>query len=132
MNFFFPAPAISVQITASQDTPMLGQSYSLTCGITGAANLNPSITYQWTNNNGAQMGTAEILSFSSFRLSDAGQYTCQATVGSPYLNDNITMTNTHDIRIQSKFGYILVHECRWVTVDEHVTAYLETCNLVSI
>jgi PKD repeat protein len=106
---------------------MLGQSYSLTCGVTGAANLNPSITYQWTNNNGAQIGTNEVLSFASFSFSDAGQYTCRATVSSPYLNNDITMTNTHDVRIQSKFGYILVHVCRcilWATVDEHVTAYL--------
>jgi hypothetical protein len=111
MNFFFPAPAISVPITASPDTPVLGQSYSITCGVTGAENLNPSITYQWTNNSGAQIGTNEVLSFSSFRFSDAGQYTCQATVGSPYLNDDITTTNTHDVRIQSKFGYILVATC---------------------
>jgi hypothetical protein len=105
--------------------------------VTGAENLNPSITYQWTNNNGTQVGTAEVLSSSSFRLSDAGQYTCRAAVGSPLLNDDINMTNTHDVRIQSKFGYILVHVCRWVTVlvDEHVgvcqlpvTAYLETCS----
>jgi hypothetical protein len=141
MNFFFPAPAISVQITASPDTPVLGQSYSLTCGVTGADNLNPSITYQWTNNNGAQIGTDRVFSFSSFRLSDAGQYTCQAAVSSLYLNNDITITNTHDVRIQSKFGYILVHVCRWVTVDKHagvchsyyactpVPAYLQDRNM---
>ena len=107
MNFFFPAPAISVPITASQATPVLGQIYSLTCDVTGAENLSPSITYQWTKNNGNQIGTNENFSFSSLRLSDAGQYTCRATVSSPYLSGDITMTGTHDIRIQSKFGCIL-------------------------
>ena len=43
---FLLAPAISVGITTS-GAPVLGQSgYSLTCGVTGAENLSPSITYQ--------------------------------------------------------------------------------------
>ena len=103
---FFPAPAISVQITAS-GPPLLGQnSYSLTCGVTGAENLNPSITYQWTKNNGTLAVGADphVLSFSPLRLSDAGRYTCQATVSSPYLNNNITMINSQDVTLQSEFN----------------------------
>ena len=63
---------------------MLGESgYYLTCGVTVTGAANPSITYQWTKNNGTQtqVGTDRVLSFSPLRLSDAGQYTCQATVG---------------------------------------------------
>ena len=86
---------------------VLGQGgYSLTCDltVTGAENLNSSITYQWTKNNGTQtlVGADRVLSFSSLRLSDAGQYTCQATVSSPYLNNDITIMDTHDVRLQSK------------------------------
>ena len=85
----------------------MGQSgYSLTCGVNGAENLNSSITYQWIKNNGIPtilVGTNEVLSFSSLRLSDAGRYTCQATVSSPYLNNDITMTNIQDVRLQSKY-----------------------------
>ena len=83
----------------------MGQSdYSLICGITGAENLNPSITYQWTKNNGTQtqVGTDIVLSFSPLRLSDAGQYTCQATISSPYLNNNIIMMDTQDVRLRSE------------------------------
>ena len=92
---------------------MLGQSdYSLTCGVIGAGNLNPSITFQWTKNNGTQTqiqvgADPRVLSFSPLRLSDAGQYTCQTTVSSPYLNSDITVMGTQDVRIQSKFGCIL-------------------------
>ena len=86
---------------------MLGQSYSLTCDVTGAENLSPSITYQWTKNNGTQVGTDGVLSFSPLRLSDAGRYTCQPTVSSPSLSGDITMTDAHDVRIQSKFGCVL-------------------------
>ena len=80
---------MSVQITSS-GPPSLGQSgYSLTCDVTGAENLNSSITYQWTKDNGTQTqiqvgGDPRVLSFSPLRLSDAGQYTCQVTVSSPY------------------------------------------------
>ena len=98
---------------------MLGQSdYSLTCGVTGAENLDPSITYQWTKNNGTltqiQVGAdPRVLSFSSLRFADAGRYTCQATVSSPYLNNDITMTDSQDITLQSEFSYIIIisHLC---------------------
>ena len=105
--FYFPAPALSLLITASR-TPMLGQSYSLTCHVSGAEHLSPSITYQWTKNNGTQTlirvgDDLEILSFSSLRLSDAGQYTCQATISSPYLNNDITMALQDIITLQSEF-----------------------------
>ena len=105
---------------------MLGQSgYSLTCGVNGAENLNSSITYQWTKNNGTQtqiqVGTdPSFLLFSSLRLSDAGRYTCQVTVSSPYLNNDITMTGSQDIIIlQSEFSYnisllcILLYHNKW-------------------
>ena len=87
---------------------MLGQSgYSLTCDVTGAENLNPSITYWWTKNNGTQTqvqvaADPSVLSFSPLRLSDAGRYTCRATVSSPYLNSDITMMDTQDITLQSE------------------------------
>ena len=104
-----PAPDISVQITTSGD-PVVGQSgYSLTCGIIGTGNLSPSMTYQWTKNDGTQTiqvgADPRVLSFSPLRLSDAGRYTCQATVTSTYLNSGITRTNTQDVTLQSEFSY---------------------------
>ena len=85
---------------------MLGQNgYSLACTVSGTNRLNPSIIYQWTKNNGSQTQIqVEVLSFSPLRLSDAGRYTCQATVSSPYLNENIIMmsSNSHDIMFQSE------------------------------
>ena len=86
---------------------MVGQSgYSLACDVTviGADAGNPSITYQWTKSNGTQtqVGTDRVLSFSPLRLSDAGRYTCQATV-SPC---NITKMDTQDVTLQSELNYI--------------------------
>ena len=89
---------------------MLGQSYSLTCGVNGTGNLNASITYQWTKNNGTQTqiqvgADPAVLFFSPLNLSDAGQYTCQVTVSysSPFLYDIIvTMNGSQTITIRSK------------------------------
>ena len=82
---------------------MLEQSgYSLICGTTV---VNPSITYQWTKNDGSQtiqVGTDRVLSFSPLRLSDAGRYTCQATVTSPC---SVTKMDTQDVTLQSEFNY---------------------------
>ena len=71
---------------------MLGQNgYSLTCSVNGADNLIPTITYQWTKNNGTQTQiqvrtNSNTLSFSHLRLADAGQYTCSVTVRSAYVS----------------------------------------------
>ena len=80
---------------------MLGQNgYSLTCNVAVDASLN-SITYQWTKNNGTQtqIGTDRVLSFSPLRLSNAGRYTCQATVNPC----SITRMDTQDVTLQSEF-----------------------------
>ena len=81
------------------------------CTVSGAENLNPSITYQWTKNNGTQtqiqVGTYQVLSFSPLRLSDAGRYTCQATVRSSYLNNNITVTDSQNVTFQSESNLVV-------------------------
>ena len=90
---------------------MVGQSgYNLTCGVTNSGAENPTITYQWTKNNGThtpvQVGTDRVLSFSPLRLSDAGRYTCQATaVSSPC---SITKMDTHCVTLQSEFSYTIM------------------------
>ena len=95
---------VNVEITTN-GTKVLGESgYSLTCDVTvtGADAGNPSITYQWTKNNGTQtqVGTDRVLSFSPLRLSDAGRYiyTCQATAGPC----NIIEMDTQDVTLQSE------------------------------
>ena len=105
---FFPAPVVTVQIIAN-GAPVLEQNgYSLTCTVSGTNRLSPSIAYQWTKNNGTQtqiqVGADNVLSFSPLRLSDAGQYTCQATIRSPYLNNDITMmsSNLQNIMLQGE------------------------------
>ena len=84
---------------------MLGQNgYILTCRVFVSDYYCPSITYQWTKNNVTiiQLGSLpNILSFSPLRLSDAGQYTCQANISSFRINNVIIVMGSQDIHIQS-------------------------------
>ena len=77
--------------------------YSLTCTITGAGGLTDAgamVTYLWLK-NGAVVSdqTMATLSFSPLAISDAGSYTCQATVTSSLLSEPITTNSTNSIDI---------------------------------
>ena len=89
---------------SSPPIPLL--NYVFTCRLFGAENLNPSITYQWTKDNGTQIqvGTnSSILSFFLLRLSDAGGYSCQGTVTSNYIGYTINLTtDTQEVGFQGK------------------------------
>ena len=97
-------------VTANLNEPlMVGQTgNTLTCDVSGANNLNPTITYQWTRNDGSTQtpfGTnSNTLILSPLRLSNAGDYTCSVTVSSTLLNnDIITSSGTPQrVMIQSE------------------------------
>ena len=95
-----PDPAITVRVTSgSVATPMVESMYSLTCTVIGAERLTDvgaMVTYQW-HKNGAVVSdqTMATLSFSSLTFSDAGGYTCQATVISSLLSDPITTASSN-------------------------------------
>ena len=94
-------------VTANLNEPlMVGQTgNTLTCGVSGANNLNPMITYQWTRNDQPVPGaTSNTFNFSPLRLSQAGVYTCRATVGSSLLSRDINVNagNTQTVTIQSE------------------------------
>ena len=73
---------VSVQINDSTSTSLIvGQNYTLTCRVHGT---DSTVTaYQWMKNGTLLSNEMQAtLSFSSIRLSDAGQYTCEVTVKS--------------------------------------------------
>ena len=88
---------VNVVITPSAvDTPTAGQTFSLNCTVTGIT--NPAI-YQWFDNNGTQLATVSELQFSPLRVSDAGLYTCQATVG------GVMLENSATVNVNRKYWY---------------------------
>ena len=112
---FFVAPLITVKVTSNLNTPlMVGQTDKiLTCDVSGADNLNPTIAYQWTKDDGhtqTQVGTNSNLTLSSLRFSHIGDYTCNVTVNSTLLNSNISTTsdNSQRVMIQSELNHLTI------------------------
>ena len=73
------------------DTPTVGESYSLKCTVF-VANISgyvASYLIQWRKDGNALAGeTAALLSFSPFRPSHGGRYTCEVTVGNAMFNEH--------------------------------------------
>ena len=97
-------PTLSVNITSKGSIITGGQAFSLKCTISGVEALNPILTYQWIKSNSTgrmQVGSnTSTLSFSSLRLSDAGQYSCQVIVSS---FDALNVTSApFDVHLQGK------------------------------
>ena len=101
------APPVPVQISDGGVTPTAGENnYLLMCSVSGAENLNPTITYRWIKNSGTQVGTnSSNLSFTPLRLSDAANYVCEVTISSSYLTGDIVTMNfdPHNVSIPSEF-----------------------------
>ena len=99
-------PTIVVSIITSVATPMVGSMYSLICSDTGAERLtDATVTYQWFKNGAVVSGQImAILSFSPLAISDAGNYTCQATVTFSLLSDPITTASSNSVSIAIYFA----------------------------
>lgn len=76
---------------------MVGSAYSLNCTVSGVDRLtDANITYLWWKDRSPVFNqTAEIMSFSSLTISDAGQYECKATITSHFISASITVLSSH-------------------------------------
>ena len=82
---------------------MVGQTdNTLTCGVSGADNLDPTTTYLWTRDGGREVSCLSTLPLSPVGLSDAGNYTCHATVNSDLLTNGITMSANQIVMVQGE------------------------------
>ena len=88
---------VSVMITPT-GASTAGQTYSLDCSVTGTT--DPA-TYQWFDSNGTQLTSSNQLEFSPLVASDAGTYTCRATVG------NVVVENSNTLEINCKILILL-------------------------
>jgi len=85
--------------------PMVGQSYSLRCSVSGTDFLSPAITYHWYNESSdprSQLATTNLYTFTHLQPHHDGQYTCEVIVVSIYLNEVITRSTMQEIAVQGK------------------------------
>ncbi len=116
-------PTLMATLTLAP-SPMAGQSYSLTCTLTGGDSLSPTISYQFTQDNPGHTGvvggvsTTPTLTFSPLMLSNGGQYSCQATITSPHLNSpQVVDSGTQDLMVQSE-SVNYVWQCLCVPIPQ--------------
>ena len=99
--------AITVELISPSDPPAAGERYSIMCAVTRPDKLNLAINYQWfkTTNSRTQVGTnSPTLTFDPLVLSDAGQYSCEVTVSSSLLSQDIAIVSQHyRLKFISKF-----------------------------
>ena len=98
-------------IPTSVGTPIVGQTYSLNCHL---AEVTVMVTYKWFKglaSNGTQLTNTHQLQFSSLRASDAGLYTCQATVAV----NSVEIEETTTVIITRKCSNVLslILSCAW-------------------
>ena len=102
LNSIVSAP----QIIDNGNFPIVGKNYTLICDVTGAESINHTIHYQWMKSLNATYSQVLIdsneLSFSPFRLSDAGNYTCQIYI---YGGIDYKITNSKYVTAQSEHTY---------------------------
>ncbi len=88
---------------------MAGQSYTLTCTVTGAEALTPTISYQWFEETSSRVmlpTTSADLTFDPLNLSDAGQYSCDVIV---FVTSDLTASSgVEDLIIQSEYNRVCV------------------------
>ena len=110
INISIELPTPFVTITTNGDQ-FVGGTYTITCTVNIIQPLITSLTIQWNKLNSNVLNTlsgntVSSLTFTSLNTSDAGIYTCQATVSIPDIATTINSTNTA-IQLQSKsFKYI--------------------------
>ena len=115
--FYFPAvPTVTASITSPTGPFTAGQSYTFTCTatVTGGGTLSTTTTITWIHPSGSVTsgtGSSLDLSLNSLQVSDAGQYTCNVSVSSPFLTGAQSNTDTLDINVQSKLVSSKVDEC---------------------
>ena len=107
IRYIFSAPTVSVHIgNIIVSTPTAGGNFLLSCSVSGAENLYPTITYRWIKNSSTrslQVGTnSSTLFFTSLQLIDTAGYICEVTISSNYLLGDIIAVNAnpHYVRIQ--------------------------------
>ena len=101
----YAADPLMISLSPSPSSPAAGESVSLTCSVTLPGTVSGSPVFQWagpgdTPTPAASSTSGQVvtstLTLSAVRTSQAGQYTCTASL------EGSTVTSAVDITVQSK------------------------------
>jgi hypothetical protein len=99
------APTLSAVITTNGPA-VEGQSYTLTCAVSGDELLAPTNRrFQWDRVGGMEGISREpdgTLTFNPLSPSDAGEYMCTSSFLSPYLTGRQTVTGRVTVMVTRK------------------------------
>ena len=90
---------------------VLGESIIVICVVTGLSSLasDTTITLSGPRTVTGTGSTSLQLPLNPALLSDAGQYTCMASVTSSFLNGAVGDTDTEDLRLQSELKVAIIN-----------------------
>ena len=98
-EFLHIVPTISVEISTS-GTPIVGDSYTLMCTVTGVESLNATTNFEWRKSDGSLVSSDAVLVFRPLYFSDRGHYTCRVRVSAPYLENDLVSSAINDITFE--------------------------------
>ena len=97
---------LMVTLNASGGEKVAGESYALTCTVTGGSTM--TFTYRWFMNNSPLSGeTSTTLTFSPLRQNNSGTYFCEAETTSSMTMRSASTTITVEGR--GNFNGALLH-----------------------
>lgn len=103
------APIVEARLLG-EGNPIVGESFILTCSVHGAEKLSSNMTYQWTRIETHIISSmVSTLTFSPFKLSDAGNYICTVNISSEYLDNILSAHSSTQLNVESKC--LLSHAC---------------------
>ena len=103
---------MTLSITSS-GSAVVEMSYTLTCTVSGADNLEATISIAFTGpNTDSGTGPTLQLPLGLLDLNDAGEYTCTATASSGLLTNSIVRTGTEEVSIPSEsLSMMVANDC---------------------
>ena len=118
---YVPALTVNTSILPPTGPFTAGQSYTLTCtaNVTGGETLSTTTTITWIHPSGSVTsgtGSFLVLTLNLLQVSDAGLYTCNVSVSSPFLNGAQSSTDTFTVNVQSKWIPNKVDKCHYCNI----------------
>ena len=92
-------PSISILIDDNGTNPVAGLNYSLSCEVSGIDTNTTTLSYEWKKDDTLLSKMDPLLSFSPFRLSHAGHYSCTINMHGCPFKYSMDLSKIEGIRI---------------------------------